>query len=312
MTARGVFRIATRGSQLALWQAHAVSDRLRAVGAHTEIVVITTTGDRSQRAPVTGDNSKRQFVKELEDALLRGDADLAVHSAKDLPSVLPEGLTVAACLAREDPRDGIVLPSPGEHLAVPDALARLGQGAIIGTGSVRRIAQLAPLVPQATFVPVRGNVDTRLAKLDRGGFDALVLACAGLRRLGFGDRISAAIPVDQCVPAPGQGIVAIEIRIDFEAWAMLQTIHDEASGKALAAERALVATLGGGCQLPLGAMASKHDGMLEMLAIVASLDGTRAVRRSMSGPASDPEALGRRLADALEREGARELLDQVR
>lgn len=315
MTARRVFRIATRGSRLALWQAHAVSDRLRAVGARTEIVVITTTGDRSQREPVTGrraNDNKRQFVKELEDALLRGDADLAVHSAKDLPSVLPEGLTVVACLAREDPRDGLVLPVLGAPLAVPDVLARLGQGATIGTGSVRRVAQLAPLVPHATFVPVRGNVDTRLAKLDRGDFDALVLACAGLRRLGFGDRISAALPVDQCVPAPGQGIVAIEIRIDFEARAVLQTIHDEASGKALTAERTLVAALGGDCQLPLGAIASEHDGMLEMLAIAASLDGTRSVRRSMSGPASDPEALGRRLAEALEREGARELLDQAR
>ncbi len=172
MTASRVLRIATRGSQLALWQAHAVSDRLRATGARTEMVVVTTTGDRSQQAPVAGDDTKRQFVKELEDALLRGDADLAVHSAKDLPVELPEGLAVAACLAREDPRDGIVLPHHSLHdggpLPVPDALARLGRGTTIGTGSVRRVAQLAPLVQGATFTPIRGNVDTRLAKLDRG------------------------------------------------------------------------------------------------------------------------------------------------
>ena len=319
MTTPRVFKIATRGSRLALWQAHAVSDRLRAAGARTEIVVITTTGDRSQHATVAGrgaDDSKRQFVKELEDALLRRDADLAVHSAKDLPVELPEGLAVAACLPREDPRDGMVLPHSPHHqelVPVSDALARLGQGATIGTGSVRRVAQLARLVPWATFAPVRGNVDTRLAKLDTGGFDALVLACAGLRRLGFGERISAAIPVDQCVPAPGQGIVATEIRADDEATrAALREIHDEAAGRALAAERALVTALGGGCQLPLGAVASDRDGMLEMLAVVASLDGTRSVRRSMSGPASDPDELGQRLAAALEAEGARELLDQVK
>jgi hydroxymethylbilane synthase len=320
LTIPRVLRIATRGSRLALWQAHAVSDRLRAAGTRTEIVVITTTGDRSQQTPVAGrhdDDTKRQFVKELEDALLRGDADLAVHSAKDLPVELPEGLAVAACLPREDPRDGIVLPHHVSHrggpVPVSDALARLGHGATIGTGSVRRVAQLAPLVPRATFAPVRGNVDTRLAKLDAGEFDALVLACAGLRRLGFGERISAAIPVDQCVPAPGQGIVATEIRIDCEAArSALRAIHDEAAGRALAAERALVTALGGGCQLPLGAIADERDGTLEMLAIVTALDGTRSVRRSMSGPSSEPGELGRRLAEALEAEGGRELLDQIR
>ena len=308
-----MFRIATRGSRLALWQAHAVADRLRAAGAQTEIVVMTTTGDRSQHAPVAGDDSKRQFVKELEDALLRGDADLAVHSAKDLPVELPEGLTVAACLPREDPRDGIVFPDLLSPVALPDALARLGPGATIGTGSVRRVAQLAPLVAGATFAPIRGNVDTRLAKLDAGGFSALVLACAGLRRLGFGERISAAIPVDQCVPAPGQGIVATEIRLDDDgARAALGEMHDEPAGRALAAERALVTELGGGCQLPLGAIASEHDGTLDLLAVVASLDGTRAVRRSMSGPAADPGELGRRLAAALDADGARDLLDEIR
>jgi hydroxymethylbilane synthase len=313
LTTPRVFRIATRGSRLALWQAHAVSDRLRAAGAQTTIVVFTTTGDRSQHAPVVGDDSKRQFVKELEDALLRGEADLAVHSAKDLPVVLPEGLGLAACLPREDPRDGLVLPRPHDPLTVSGALARLGHGATIGSGSVRRAAQLAPLLGRATFAPIRGNVDTRLAKLDAGEFDALVLACAGLRRLGFGDRISAQIPVEQCVPAPGQGIVATEIRTDDErVRAALREIHDEAAGRALAAERAIVVALGGGCQLPLGAIASERDGTLDMLAMVASLDGTHSVRRSMSGPTSDPADLGRRLAAALAAEGARELLDQGR
>lgn len=306
-------RIATRGSRLALWQAHAVADRLRAAGTPTEVIVMTTTGDRSQHASVPGDDSKRQFVKELEDALLRGDADVAVHSAKDLPVELPEGLAVAACLPREDARDGIVLPEPLGLVTLPDAFARLAPGATVGTGSVRRAAQLAPLLPGATFAPIRGNVDTRLSKLDAGGFSALVLACAGLRRLGLGDRVSTAIPVDQCVPAPGQGIVATEIRRDDEAaGAALAVLHDEQAGRALAAERALVAALGGGCQLPLGAFADEHDGRLELLAVVASLDGVRAVRRSMSGPATDPGGLGRRLAEALAAAGARQLLDDVR
>lgn len=313
-----VLRIATRGSRLALWQAHAVADRLRAVGAASEIVVITTTGDRSQHGPVAGrDDSKRQFVKELEDALLRGDADLAVHSAKDLPVLLPDGLSVAACLPREDPRDGMVLRDLAFReragLTVAEALGSLRRGAMIGTGSVRRAAQLTPLIPSATFAPIRGNVDTRLAKLDAGGFDALVLACAGLRRLGFADRISAPIPVDQCVPAPGQGIVAIEIRQDDKAArGAVGPLRDESAGRALAAERALVAALGGGCQLPLGAFACEQDGKLVMDAIVTSLDGTRSARRSMVGGTSEPDELGRRLAAALEAEGAGELLKAIR
>jgi hydroxymethylbilane synthase len=313
-----VLRIATRGSRLALWQAHAVADRLRAVGAASEIVVITTTGDRSQHGPVAGgDDSKRQFVKELEDALLRGDADLAVHSAKDLPVLLPDGLSVAACLPREDPRDGILLRDLAFReragLTVAEALGSLRHGAMIGTGSARRAAQLTPLIPSATFAPIRGNVDTRLAKLDAGGFDALVLACAGLRRLGFADRISAPIPVDQCVPAPGQGIVAIEIRQDDKAArGAVGPLRDESAGRALAAERALVAALGGGCQLPLGAFACEQDRKLVMDAIVTSLDGTRSARRSMSGRTSEPDELGRRLAAALEAEGAGELLKAIR
>jgi hydroxymethylbilane synthase len=313
-----VLRIATRGSRLALWQAHAVADRLRAVGAGSEIVVITTTGDRSQHGPVAGgDDSKRQFVKELEDALLRGDADLAVHSAKDLPVLLPDGLSVAACLPREDPRDGMVLRDLAFReragLTVAEALGSLRRGAMIGTGSVRRAAQLTPLIPSATFAPIRGNVDTRLAKLDAGGFDALVLACAGLRRLGFADRISAPISVDQCVPAPGQGIVAIEIRQDDKAArGAVGPLRDESAGRALAAERALVAALGGGCQLPLGAFACEQDGKLVMDAIVTSLDGTRSARRSMSGRTSEPDELGRQLAAALEAEGAGELLKAIR
>ena len=317
MKSARAIRIATRGSRLALWQAHTVSDLLQQAGIATEIIAMTTTGDRSQHGPVAGDDSKRQFVKELEEALLCGDADVAVHSAKDLPVILPEGLGVAACLEREDPRDAIVLRQSvagrHENVDVAALCARLGDSANIGTGSVRRIAQLAPLLAQAAFTPIRGNVDTRLARLDGGKVDALVLACAGLRRLGLGGRISTPLPVDWCVPAPGQGIVAVEIRTDDEATrSVVAKIHDVTAGRALAAERLVVVALGGGCQLPLGAIAVEADGVIDMIGVVASLDGSRSIKRSASGPASDSEGVARRLADALESDGARALLDGAR
>jgi hydroxymethylbilane synthase len=307
-----VIRIATRASRLALWQAAAVADRLHAAGLRTETRTFTTTGDRSQHGPVTGDDSKRQFVKELEEALLADEADVAVHSAKDLPVELPDGLVVAGCLPREDPRDAIVLPRSLGSTSIDDTLGGLRRGATVGTGSVRRSAQLLALLPGVTFSPIRGNVDTRLAKLDRGSFDALVLACAGLRRLGFEDRISAPIPLDQCVPAPGQGIVALEIRSDdASVRAAVHAIHDEAAGRALTAERALVTTLGGGCQLPLGAIAEERNGQLHLMAVVVSIDGARRVAGSATGPTGDPDGLGRQLAGTLAADGARALLDEV-
>jgi hydroxymethylbilane synthase len=305
-----VLRIGTRGSRLALWQANAVASRLAAAGVRTEIVVVTTTGDRSADAPVVVGH-KRQFVKELEDALLADAVDIAVHSAKDLPADLPDGLTLSACLSREDPLDAIVLPNSHGIQDWPRVAGQL-ERATIGTGSVRRIAQLAPRLSGATFAPVRGNVDTRLDKLDRADFGALVLACAGLRRLGFGSRIAAAIPIDDCVPAPCQGIVATEIRSrDQEAQQALGAIHDERAGQALAAERALVAALGGGCQIPLGALALHESGGLHMHAVVASLDGSRMVRGSLQGRVSAPTDLGRRLADDLTARGARAILDEL-
>jgi hydroxymethylbilane synthase len=305
-------RIGTRGSKLALWQANAVASQLAAAGTATELVVITTTGDRSQTRPVPGDDSKRQFVKELEEALLAGAVDLCVHSAKDLPAVLPGGLTLSACLPREDPRDALVLPGAPPAREWPEAHAAVSGGGrrlTIGTGSVRRAGQLRSAFPAAAFVPLRGNVDTRVRKLDDGGYDAIVLACAGLRRLGFGDRITAAIPIEQCVPAPGQGIVAIEIRArDAGTAARLAPLHDAGAGAALAAERSLVAALGGGCQMPLGAIARPSGRDLEMIAIVTSLDGTQSIRRSARGHADGAEDLALRLAESLIAAGARELL----
>lgn len=306
-------RIGTRGSALALWQTRTVAGLLQARGARVELVIIKTAGDRLQERPLTETGTKRLFVKEIEDALLGGDVDLAVHSAKDMPATLLDGLGVAAVLPREDPRDALVLPGGIEHPDLATALTHLDETPVIGTSSVRRIAQLTRVIPRASFAPIRGNVDTRLRKLDAGEFHALVLAAAGMRRLGFGSRISTAIPLEVCVPAPGQGIVAIEIRgDDGTTREILQGINDRAAGLSLEAERTVVAALGGGCQLPLGAIALHDNGALTLHAVVASPDGTQVIRSGASGPASDPAGLGRRVAEDLARAGAMQVLDNCR
>src|SRR5687768_4773142 len=209
-------KLGTRGSQLALYQARAVAALLlERAAVMCDIVVIKTSGDQLAEAPLSEIGGKRLFVKEIEEALAAGDIDLAVHSSKDMPVVLPEGLEIGAVLAREDPRDAVVLPNTsGESMSVDEIARVLGRAPRIGTSSVRRSAQLARLFPGARFGPIRGKRDTRLRKLDEGRHAALVLAAAGLRRLDRGDRISSALPVDACVPAPGQGIIAIEVRSD--------------------------------------------------------------------------------------------------
>jgi len=312
-------RLGTRGSQLALWQANTVAARIAAAGGPPcRIVVIRTTGDRLHDAPLSEVGGKRLFVKEIEDALLRDEIDLAVHSSKDMPAVLPDGLAIAAVLPREDPADAVVLPAiadrAGPTETVEDLVAQLGGSPSIGTGSVRRIAQLTRLFPGAVFQPIRGNLDTRLRKLDEGAHDALVLAAAGLRRLGFAARISFALPVEVCVPAPGQGIVAVEVRsADTPMQCLLGTINDEGSATALTAERALVQALGGGCQTPVGALASPADGdTLSLAAIVVALDGSRAVRGQTAGPRAEAAELGARLGAQLIAEGADEILADAR
>jgi hydroxymethylbilane synthase len=307
-------RIGTRGSQLALWQAQAVAGLLKAAGVQSELVIIKTTGDRIQNAPLTEAGGKRLFVKEIEDALIAGEVDLAVHSAKDMPAALAEGLALTAALPREDPRDALIAPQ-GAHSTADLAAVRetLGARQRIGTSSVRRTAQLRALFPRASFEPVRGNVDTRLRKLDEGGYDALVLAAAGLRRLGFGARITTVLPVEHCVPAPGQGIIAIETRAgDRTTERLLEPLNDARAATSLRAERALVAALGGGCQLPLGGLALHDGSALEMHAVVATPDGRRMLKRRGRAPAADPESLGRQIAEALARDGAGEILDAVR
>src|SRR6185503_416391 len=260
MPALEELRLGTRGSPLALWQANAVADSIASTGGpRCRIVVIRTSGDHLQNAPLSEVGGKRLFVMEIEDALVRGEIDLAVHSSKDMPAVLPDGLAIAAVLPRADPHDAVVLPASRQETTstIGELVAVLGQTPSIGTGSVRRVAQLRRLFPGARFTPIRGNLETRLRKLDTGEHDALVLAAAGLRRLGFGARISLTLPASACVPAPGQGIVAVEIRDDAEAVRrVVAPIDDAAAGAALRAERALVEALGGGCQTPIGAVAT--------------------------------------------------------
>jgi hydroxymethylbilane synthase len=309
-------RIGTRGSPLALYQANSVAALLRErAGTVCEIVVIKTSGDRLGEAPLSEVGGKRLFVKEIEDALLAGDVDLAVHSSKDMPAVLPEGLAIAGVLPREDPRDALVLPAG--H-AVEQDLDRirqaLGRTPRIGTSSVRRIAQLISFTSAGQFLPVRGNLDTRLRKLDSGDYDALVLAAAGLRRLERGERISALLPVELCVPAPGQGIIAIEIRQDDDrSAALIGAIDDATAAVALKAERAVVDRLGGGCQMPIGAFAHAiSEDTLSITSIVVSLDGSRSVRATVQGPAKNPEQLGTHAADELLAKGAENILADAR
>ena len=331
-------RLGTRGSPLALWQATTVASRIAATGGPPcRIVVIKTAGDRLQDAPLSAIGGKRLFVKEIEDALLRREIDLAVHSSKDMSAVLPEGLTIAGVLPREDPLDAIVLPLRAEGsglraqsilqpsglqpsalspqpLTLDDLVAILGQSPSLGTSSVRRIAQLTRLFPDARFAPMRGNLDTRLRKLDEGAHDAVVLAAAGLRRLGFASRISMTLPAAACVPAPGQGIVAIEIRMgDEPVRRAVAPVEDGDAAAALSAERALVETLGGGCQTPVGALATPVDGhRLELIAVVVALDGSRSVRERAVGLRSDARALGARVGEALLAQGAGDILADAR
>ena len=308
-------RLGTRGSQLALWQANAVAAGIEKNGGpRCRIVVIKTTGDRLQQAPLSDAGGKRLFVKEIEDALLRREIDLAVHSSKDMPVALPDGLAIAAVLPREDPLDAVVLPlDDGEVRLITDLVGILGESPAIGTASVRRVAQLIRLLPNARFMSIRGNLDSRLRKLDAGEYDALVLAAAGLRRLGFESRISLKLPAGACVPAPGQGIVAIETRADDASTRRWVTpIDDGEAHLALDAERAVVEALGGGCQTPIGALATSRSGdAIEVIATVVAPDGSRALRAHAHGARHDAVAVGRQAAAQLLDEGAGEILAEA-
>ena len=297
--------IGSRGSALALWQARHIAGRLEALDAQTRIEIIKTTGDRIQDVPLAHVGGKGLFIKEIEEALLAGTIDLAVHSMKDVPSEIPQGLVLAAIPEREEPRDALVGASLDELKA-----RSKGSGFRIGTSSLRRSSQLLALNPALMVETLRGNVDTRLRKLDEGRYHAIVLAAAGLKRLGWQDRIREMIPIEVMCPAVGQGALAIETRDDSGAAHELARKLDHAETHVtVEAERALLRTLGGGCQVPVGAHAGLKDGMIRMHAIVASPDGSRLLRGDHRG--TDPAQVGLELGERLLDQGAREILRQV-
>lgn len=307
-------RIATRASALALWQANYVAGRLRqaAPGRDVELVEITTSGDRNQTDPLSQFGGVGVFTREVQKAVLDGRADVAVHSLKDLPTDAVAGLVLAAVPERASTHDALVLPQAADNASQRSAvrsgvelLKSLSPGARIGTGSLRRRAQLLHLRSDLQTSEVRGNVETRLRKLDEGQYDALVLAEAGLRRLGLDARISGLLMPPQMLPAVGQGALGIECRTeDAQTRAALAAISDPATFPVVLAERALLAELRAGCHAPLGVSAALTGGQLRMEAVVLSADGTVRLLAHAHGSGNDPVALGRAAADDLRRQGA--------
>ena len=299
--------IGTRSSKLALWQADYVEAKLREKYPELHVVQkrMTTKGDRVLDAPLAKIGGKGLFTKELEQAMLAGEIDLAVHSLKDMPTELPEGLVLAAVTERFDPGDAVVSPRY-------QTLTNLPPGAKVGTSSLRRRAQLLAKRPDLEIVSLRGNVNTRLKKLEEENFDAIILAVAGLKRLGFHDRITEILPREICLPAVGQGALAIEARADDETTLSLIAFLDDASTRAAArAERAFLARVEGGCQVPVGVYAEAADEALEMEAVIASIDGERLYRKKKAGSALDAEKIGRALAEELLAMGGKEILQEL-
>lgn len=296
-------RIGTRGSTLALAQANWVKAQIleNQPELRVDLRVIRTSGDRSMDTPLADLGGKGVFTKEIEEALLLDEIDLAVHSMKDLPPQLPDGLVIAATPPRVDPRDVLVTRSGS-------ALNRLAAGLKVGTGSLRRQAQMLHARPDLNIVPIRGNVDTRLRKLDEGEVDALVLAAAGLKRLGREDRIGEYLPDEICVSAAAQGCLGIETREQSPARSHLAFFHDQSAWFEVAAERALLNRLGGNCRVPIGARARIRESTLSLIGIVASPDGRRLCRSEMSDGVDAAAELGARVAETLLQRGAAELL----
>ena len=301
--------IGSRGSKLALIQAQIVKEQLQLLfpSLQISIEIIKTSGD-VKTDPLSVIGGKGVFTKELEDALFDDRIDLAVHSMKDLPTIVPEGLAIAAICKREDPRDALVLPSGRAPKSVA-SIGKLRQRATVGTSSPRRLAQLKHLRPDLVFKDLRGNVDTRLRKLDEGQYDALLLACAGLRRLKLENRISAALTTQEMLPAVGQGALAIEIRSGDELAEVVGKLDHKFTRLACVAERAFLRSLGGGCLLPIAAHAVVREKRIRLDGLVADAEGKQIVRDRLSGSLEEAEELGHRLAEQLLANGGRELLD---
>ena len=290
--------IGSRGSQLALWQAHHIEACLQSLGVETRLEIIKTTGDKITDVPLAQVGGKGLFTKEIEEALLDGRIDLAVHSLKDLPTVLPDGLAIAAIPERELPFDALVGITLGE----------LKQGARVGTSSLRRAAQLKRLRPDLVIENIRGNLDTRLRKLDEGQYDAILLAAAGLRRLGWGGRIAQLLTPEIMCPAVGQGALAIETLAGSEAYEICRQLDHEPTHTAVTAERAVLAALGGGCQVPIGAHAEVADGRVRMRALIAHPDGSDVVVLMDESTVEGAAELGESMALRLLESGGREFL----
>jgi hydroxymethylbilane synthase len=297
--------IASRESRLAMWQAEHVRARLLSLYPYctVDILGMTTRGDQILDRTLSKVGGKGLFVKELEVAMSERRADLAVHSLKDVPMELPLGFAMAAVLEREDPRDAFVSNLYASFDELPD-------GAVVGTSSLRRQALIAARYPRLVIRPLRGNLDTRLGKLDRGEYAAIILAAAGLKRLGLPQRIRAFLEPEQSLPAPGQGAMAIEIlsgRDDLRE--LLAPLNHEATAQAVNAERSVSRIFGGSCQIPLAAFATVDGSAMRLRAMVATPDGKRIASAEASGDAAAPEALGRRIADALQEQGAASILE---
>jgi hydroxymethylbilane synthase len=293
--------IGSRGSQLALWQANYTKERLEARGVECRIEIIHTRGDKIQDVPLNKVGGKGLFTKEIEEALLDGRIDLAVHSMKDLPTELPAGLTIAAIPQRADPLDAII----------GGKLRDLRFNAVVGTSSLRRIAQLRRIRPDLDIRSIRGNVDTRIHKVEKGEYDAIVLAAAGLRRLGWGDIISETFRADILCPAVGQGALAIETLETGPGHEACAALDDPWTRLPVSAERAMLAELGGGCQVPIGAYATLENTDLFLTGAVFSPDGSNMIRYTATGECTKPGELGRNVAQVLLKRGAGEILSEV-
>ena len=302
-----ILRIGTRGSKLALIQSEWIKSRIqdRHPDVRVVLTVIKTTGDKILDSPLSKIGGKGLFVKEIEDALLQNRVDLAVHSMKDVPAELPEGLMLAAFPEREDPRDALV--------SVGDAsIDQLPRKARLGTSSLRRAAQILHIRPDLDIAPLRGNVDTRLGKLNGGELDCIILATAGLKRMGLEDRISQVIPTDKILPAIGQGALGLETRRDdARTIAVISFLNHEPTQVAVAVERAFLKELEGGCQVPIAGLGLLEDGQLHFTGMVAELDGTRIIQDQISGNKKDAAQMGRELAGKLLAGGARKILEKI-
>lgn len=300
-------RIGSRGSKLALWQAGFIESLIsrKFPELKTEKHIIKTTGDKELDSPLSVIGGKGVFVKEIEESLLKGEIDVAVHSLKDLPTVQPDGLRIGAVSKRHDPRDAVV--SNGSL-----KLAQLKQGSRIGTGSLRRQAQILHHFPDLTIAPVRGNVDTRIRKLKNGGFDAIVLAVAGLERLDLAGELTEICPIDFLIPAPGQGILAVECREkDDDLNEILSEINHLDTSIAASAERAFLLRIGGDCNLPAGCYASIKEQSLSILGFLASPDGVDLVRKEIRGSLRDHKSLGNELAEKILSDGGNEIISKL-